>query len=66
MKSMQYDFKKHIYSNESHIVERDEDRKGTWVLKEKATGKEIDTDRYRHDLAERNNLKLGPSVESIK
>lgn len=63
MQKLHYDNKSDSYINDTFIIERDMNGKGNWILKEKATDKQIDTDKYRHDLAERNHLKLGSSVD---
>lgn len=64
MQTLLYNKKTDSYVSETHVVERDHQGKGNWVFKDKATNKVIDTDLYRNDLAERNDLKLGSSVDT--
>lgn len=46
------------YVSTTHLLERESYGSGKWIYVDKTTGKVIDRDTFRHDLAERNKLQL--------
>lgn len=47
-----------IYENATHALTRGARPPHNWELIEKETGEVLDHCAFRHDLAERNNIKL--------
>ena len=52
-----------VYVSDEVIIKRGVD--GRWELMDITSFKLIDSDRYRNDLAERNNLNLSCEIVSI-
>ncbi len=55
--TLTYDKTNEIYSSHTGYIMRREGDGGKWVLRGK-DGQHIDTDMYRQDLVERNNIAL--------
>lgn len=66
MLKLEEDFYRSVHSDDEFILTREYGvhpiskmpMQGTWVLRNYRTGEFIDSDRYRLDLVERNNLKI--------